>query len=150
TGPIEDNCPTIPNPDQSSSDGKIGDACRCPVLRVDTVRAFTDSRVRVPVDFEPGTLSVASTNFVVDARAGLGTIAYQRCEAGPIVETARAGLSCVEGPPDLIQTFVVDAGSRPIRSLDAGQIVAQEFAVAPSTAGRSFQVCVDPATVVYG
>ncbi len=148
--PIADNCPTIPNSDQRQGTRGVGEACQCPVLRVETVRTFAGSRVRVPVDFEPGLWDVSAMNFSPDAREGLGTVSFDRCQAGPIVRAARANFTCSEAPPGILPSIIVDAGTQDVRRLGAGEASSYELAVASGTSGRTFGICVDPATVAYG
>ena len=115
TGPIADNCPTIPNPDQAFAPAfGVGVACECPVLQVETVRAFPGSRVHLPVDFDPGLWPVSAGNFSLDAQAGLGVVGFESCQAGPIVHTARAQFSCLQSPPGVLVSVLVDHGTLPI------------------------------------
>jgi hypothetical protein len=143
-GPLADNCPTIWNPAQDA------EACDCPALSVETVQAFSGSRVLLPIDFEPGQFGVAAMNFDVrycgddaslndaDGSLGADTLQFLGCRRGRNLDAAHGQATCRAVADDCIITvFIEDEGDLGVDVIGAGELVALEFKVAPGAEGQS-------------
>jgi hypothetical protein len=154
TGTLADNCPTIPNPLQEDADHDVvGDRCECAVLAVETVQAFAGSRVRVPVDLDPGVNPAASLNFTVAYHEGWedGAVRAPTCVAGPTTQAVRAEMTCApRHPPGEVVAVVLNAPVFPVPALDAGELLSVELDIADGSAGETIPVCIPRSSVRIG
>ena len=148
TGRLDDNCPTVANPDQrQSGDENIGDACLCPLLSVETVQAYAGSRVRVPIDLDPGRWPVGALGF----RADYGLLDFDTCNEGPVAQAAKASATCTELPAGgTAHVAVLNAETTPVPAIFPGEVAGLEFRVAKEAQGQTLSVCIRQESVRIG
>lgn len=102
----------------------------------------------MPVDLIPLDTPVASLNFTVGWQPG-EHLMLDKCELGESATSVDARQTCVPGAAD-VSVILVDSGQQPIKVIPRGSVSELLFKVAPDTAGKPVEVCIDPESVVFG